>query len=199
MNKFFTKLSKIRTSFVLILFALWSVNATAQVNVTATAGTGAATYATVNAAFTAINAGTHQGSINIAISANTTEPAAPTVLAASGVGTASYSAIAIYPTAASVTVSGTSNASTGVLVFNGADNITINGNINNGSGATRNLTIQNNTANTNAHTVIWFQGTTTAASLGSTNIVVKNTVLFGNANVSASRTSTTPYQPLMVF
>jgi hypothetical protein len=198
MNKFFTKFSKIRTSFVLILFALWSVNATAQVNVTATAGTGAGSYATVNAAFTAINAGTHQGSIEIAISSNTTEPAAPTVLAASGVGTASYSAIAVYPTAASVTVAGASNASTGILVFNGADNITINGNINNGTGTTRNLTIQNNTVNTNGHTMVWFQGSTSSPQLGATNITIKNCNIKGNGNQAATL-STSPYSTGIAF
>ncbi|MFN5441522.1 MAG: hypothetical protein ACK5AR_06690, partial [Flavobacteriia bacterium] len=61
---------------VLAVLTLMVSNLQAQVAVTATAGTATGTYTTVSAAFAAINAGTHQGVINITISANTTEPAA---------------------------------------------------------------------------------------------------------------------------
>jgi len=53
----------------------------AQVTVTATAGTvGPTSYTTVNSAFTAINAGTHQGNITVTITGNTTEPATCSVI-----------------------------------------------------------------------------------------------------------------------
>jgi hypothetical protein len=180
---------------LVILFLVNVMFAHAQVTV----NPGSGSYATVNAAFTAINAGTHTGAITVEIASNTTEPAAPVVLAASGVGAANYSSIEIYPTAANVIVAGTSSASRGVLEFNGADNITINGNINNGSGTSRNLTIQNNTANTNVHAVLWFQSSATSPQLGCTNIVVKNTKIIGNANVSLTRTTSTPFQPAVAF
>lgn len=193
------------STFTALKGLFWAVNfgwillchhtAYAQVTVTP----GGISYATVNAAFAAINAGTHTGTISIAISANTNEPAAATPLAASGVGLANYSSVTIFPTVSGVTVSGTSSAVRAVLEFNGADNITINGNLNNGSGTSRDLTIQNKTANTNIHAVVWFQGSATTPQLGCTNINIRNTVLFGNADVSALRTSTTTYQPVLVF
>ncbi len=170
----------------LILFIATQANAQVTVN------PGGNTYATVNAAFAAINAGTHTGAVTIAIGSNTTEPAAPTVLAASGVGAASYSSVTIYPTAAGVIVSGPTNVSRAVLEFNGADNVTINGNLNNGTGTSRDLTIRNTTgAVTNAHSVLWFQGTTTSPALGCTNIVIKNTTLQGNGNLGGTSGTTT--------
>src|SRR4051812_22172767 len=67
----------------LFAFGLAGTPALAQVDVTATGGTANASYATVGAAFTAINAGTHTGTITIGISANTNE-AASAALNASG-------------------------------------------------------------------------------------------------------------------
>lgn len=191
---------KIIIASTVIILSFLSFNSHAQVSVTATAGTSNGAYSSVNAAFTAINAGTHQGAINIEISANTTEPAAPTVLAASGVGTSNYSSIGIYPTASNVVISGSSNTSTGILVFNGADNITINGNLNNGSGTTRNLEIQNNQggAAPGSHAVLWFQGSTTAPQLGSTNIVIKNALIRANGNPNAT-SATSPYVVGLAF
>ena len=49
--------------------------AQAQVDVTASAGTPAASYTTLKGAFDAINAGTHQGVIAIGLSGDTTETA----------------------------------------------------------------------------------------------------------------------------
>ncbi|MBK9477537.1 MAG: T9SS type A sorting domain-containing protein [Bacteroidetes bacterium] len=201
MSKNFTTIQRIKQlknvlAVLFLILILWAGKLQAQVTVSPGVG---GPYATVNAAFAAINAGTHTGAVTIAISANTTEPAAPTVLAANGVGAANYSSITIYPTSASVVVAGASTATNGVLVFNGADNITINGNLNNGSGTTRNLTIQNTPAAvTTAHSVLWFQGTATAPALGCTNIVVKNTNIQGNGNL-AGTTGTTTYSTGIVF
>ena len=81
----------------LLVLALVGVSsASAQVNVTATGGTLAASYTTVKGAFDAINAGTHLGTIGIALVGDTTETA-PAVLNASGAGAASYTTIGISP------------------------------------------------------------------------------------------------------
>ena len=52
---------------------LLNVSAFAQVDVTASGGTPAASYSTLGLAFDAINIGTHTGTITIGISANTSE------------------------------------------------------------------------------------------------------------------------------
>ncbi len=108
-----------------------------NIDVESSGGTAQAGYATLGAAFTAINAGTHTGVINIEVCADTTESVSA-VLNASGSGSASYSSIAINPVGgAARTISGTV---TGHLVdLNGADNVTIDG-LNTGSNA---LTISN--------------------------------------------------------
>src|SRR3954447_8014404 len=81
------------------MLLIGSVVTRAQVSVTATTGTtGPTTYTTLKAAFDAINAGTHTGSITVSITGNTTEAAAAQ-LNGSGTGTASYTAIVIKPAA----------------------------------------------------------------------------------------------------
>ena len=66
------------------------------VRVTATAGnTGPVDYPSVKAAFDAINAGTHQGAIDVAILSDTTE-VAPAVLNASG-APSSYTSVLVHP------------------------------------------------------------------------------------------------------
>src|SRR5262245_24929053 len=81
----------------LALSLLAPSRASAQVDVAATAGTLNASYTTLKGAFDAINLGTHQGTITIGLSGNTTETA-PAVINASGAGGASYGSIAISPT-----------------------------------------------------------------------------------------------------
>lgn len=86
---------------------------------------GATNYTTLKAAFDDINAGTHTGSISIAISGNTTETAS-SVLNASGMGSASYSDIVISPTGGAARV--ISGAITGYLIdLSGATNVTFDG------------------------------------------------------------------------
>ncbi len=64
----------------LVVFSLFgAASASAQVDVTASAGTLNASYTTLKGAFDAINAGTHQGTITIGLSGDTTETA-PAVL-----------------------------------------------------------------------------------------------------------------------
>jgi hypothetical protein len=110
--------------------------------VTATNGNvGPTVYATLGAAFTAINAGTHTGTINVRITGNTTETATCT-LNASGSGSASYTAISIQPAGGGArTVSGAIAAGSPLIDLNGADNVTIDG-LNTGGNS---LTISNST------------------------------------------------------
>ncbi len=155
-------------SMLLILVAF--LNSYGQVDVTATAGTAAASYPTLKGAFDAINAGTHQGVIGIGISANTTETASA-VLNASG-GSSSYTSISIQPTGgAARSISG---AITGNLIdLNGADNVTIDG-LNTGGNS---LTILNPTPG--ASGAIRFIG-------DATNNIIQNCTLQGAASTTSS-------------
>jgi len=91
-----------------------------------------AAYATLQDAFAAVNAGTHQGVITITITGNTAETASA-VLNASGTGSASYTSVSIQPSGGSTrTVSG--NIAGPLVDFNGADNVSING-LNSGGNA----------------------------------------------------------------
>ncbi len=151
---------------------------TAQITLTATGGTPTGNFTTISAAFSAINAGTHTGVIDISINANTTEPLAPVALFASGLGVASYSSILIRPTAV-VTVSGATNAGFGVINFDGSDNVTINGSIIPG-GTTRDLSIRNTSVSSQANVaVIRLIGRTTLG-LGTDKIAIKNCKIVGN-------------------
>ena len=177
-------------AFILSAFA---VGAMAQVSVTATAGTtGPTAYTTVGAAFTAINAGTHQGAITIDISANTTETAAA-VLNSTGAGSASYTSVLIRPSIDGVTVAGPTVTGRGLIELNGADNVTIDGDNPNSAGINRNLTIQNTAVNTITYTSVIRIAVVATAQTSADNVTVRNTVLLGNAtgrNISTA-TSTT--------
>src|ERR1044072_2169833 len=88
------------------VLSLAAVHVKAQVTVVATAATmGPTIYPTVDAAFQAINAGTHQGVIGIAITANTTETG-PCVLNSSGAGSAVYTSVTLAPSVDGVSISG---------------------------------------------------------------------------------------------
>ena len=83
MRKFYSRF------LVALTLLLCSFLGYSQVSVTATTGTtGPTAYTTVKAAFDAINAGTHTGSITVSITANTAETASA-VLNGSGTGSAS--------------------------------------------------------------------------------------------------------------
>jgi|GEM_PF-3217782 len=109
------------------------------VTVNATNAVNDASYNTLQAAFAAINAGTHTGAINIWISGNTNEGALSAVLNASG-APSSYTSVIVRPSGLSRTVSG--NPAAPLIDLNGADNVTIDG-LNDGSNS---LTISNSNA-----------------------------------------------------
>ena len=179
-----------------VLFVSSMSHLHAQVSLTATAGTATGNYTTVSDAFTAINLGTHQGDIVISINGNTAEPNAPVYLGASGVSTALFTSVVIKPTV-TATISGTPNAGSAVINFNGSDNITIDGSIAVG-GTTRDLTIQNNNLGTILNTAaLRVIGQTVAGTgLGSSNLTIKNNIIIGSTsgnNGYSGNTNTTSF------
>jgi hypothetical protein len=174
MKKFFSLL------IISALFFLSIKNSFSQVTVTATAGNvGPVVYTTLGAAFTAINAGTHQGAITISITANTNEGSTPVTLNSSGAGSASYTSVLIQPTVDGVTVSGNPASGYGVIQLNGADNVIINGDNPNTGGINRNLTISN-TAAANVIACSVVRIATSTAVLSADNNTIKNCNLIGN-------------------
>ena len=163
------------------LILIGSVHAQ-NVNVTATAGTPAATYATLNAAFGAINAGTHQGAITCTVVANTTEPAVSIPLLPSG-GSSSYSGILIN-CVGNVTVNSAAapTASRGVIEIQG-DNVTIDGD-DPGTSGTRNLTFAAAPVATVGVATIRFASP--SAADGATLNTIKNCIVIGSRNLITS-------------
>ncbi|HLB37790.1 MAG TPA: DUF11 domain-containing protein [Gemmatimonadales bacterium] len=152
-------------------------SAFAQVDVTASAGTPSASYTTLKGAFDAINAGTHQGVIGIALSGDTDEGTATAALNASGSGSASYTSVTISPTGgAPRTVSGATTAGNPLIDLNGADNVVIDG-LNAGGNS---LTVSNTTVSaTSGTSTIRFQGDATAN-------VITNTSILGSSTMSTT-------------
>ncbi len=126
----------------------WIEYSLLPVEVNATGGTAVNFYSTVKGAFDAINAGTHTGTLTVKLSGNTTETASA-VLNASGTGSANYSSLVMYPTQSGLTVSGAISGN--LIQLNGADNVTIDGRVNQSGAA--NLTITNTSTTTNARTI----------------------------------------------
>lgn len=172
----------------------WTINAAASnVTVTATAGTpGPTNYATLKDAIDAINGGTHQGDITVAINTNTTETA-PSVLNSSGAGSALYTSVLIRPSADGVTVAGPTATGRGLIELNGADNVTIDGDNPGSAGTNRNLTIQNTAANTVTFTSVIRVALNTTTVASADNNTFRNLNILGSAtgrNISTA-TSTT--------
>ena len=162
--------------------------------VTATAGTtGPTPYATLGAAFTAINAGTHQGDITVSIAASTAEGATPATLNGSGAGSAVYTSVLIRPTSDGVSVVGNPASGFGVIQLNGASNVTIDGDNPNSGGTNRDLTVQNNATSTTTFGQCVRIALAASGNNHADNDVIKNLNIVGNAtgrNIS-SATSTT--------
>ena len=144
--------------------------------VTATGGTtGPTSYLTLQAAFAAINAGVHQGVINVAIVGDTTETAS--ALNGSG-GTANYTSISVQPSGGVArTVSGAIVAGSPLIDFNGATNVTIDG-LGTGGNA---LTFSNTTASSTAST-----STIRFINGAQNNIVTRCTVLGSSTSAIAT-------------
>ncbi len=122
-----------------------------QVDLVASGGTTMMSYTTVKAAFDAINAGTHTGTITLNISGNTSEPVGGAILNASGSGSSSYTSILIKPTGgAARTITGAATAGLPLIELNGADNVTVDG-LNTGGNS---LTIDNTTISSTSGTCV---------------------------------------------
>ncbi|MCW3103352.1 MAG: hypothetical protein JWO09_1792 [Bacteroidetes bacterium] len=154
--------------------------ASAQVDVVATVGLPVASYTTLDAAFQAINAGTHQGAIGIGISANTTETG-PCVLLGSGAGAANYTSILLSPTADGVSISGPTATGRGLIELKGVDNITIDGDNPNTAGINKNLSIVNTAANTVTYTSCVRIANAATFAVNSDNVLIQNCILMGSA------------------
>jgi subtilisin-like proprotein convertase family protein len=138
---------------------------------------GAGSYATLKAAFDAINAGTHTGAVTVDVVGNTTETVTA-VLNASGSGSASYTSILISPAGgAARTISGAIAAGSPLINLNGADNVTING-LNTGGNS---LTISNTTIGTTLGS-----GTIRFIADASNNTVTNCTILGSSASTLAT-------------
>jgi dockerin type I repeat protein len=138
-------------------------------------------YLTLGAAFAAINAGTHTGTIAVSVVGNTIETVTAS-LNASGTGSASYTSVTITPSGAGRTVTGSIVGA--IIKLNGADNVTIDGRFN---GTGRNLTVSNSNASTPT-AAIWVSSN--GAGAGATNNVIRNLELACGADQQASANST---------
>ena len=163
------------------------------VEVEATAGTlGPTAYPNLAAAIAAINAGTHQGVINVEICASTTETGAM-FLNSNAAAPASYTSVTIRPLADGLTISGPTVTGRGLIELNGADNVTIDGDNPNSVGTNRNLTIQNTAANTVTFTSVIRIALNTTDVTSADNVTIKNLNLLGSAtgrNISTATSST---------
>ena len=96
------------------------------VTVTATAGNlGPTDYTTVQSAFAAVNAGTHQGDVNVWVMADTIETTSA-ILKESGTGGANYSSLLLLPSG-NRNVSGAIAPGSPLIDLNGARNVRIDG------------------------------------------------------------------------
>jgi hypothetical protein len=167
---------RILSSVLLTLMLISGKAAFSQISLTATGGTTSATYSTLGATFSAINSGTHTGTIAIVFTGNTTETSSA-VLNASGTGSASYTTITISPGGGGArTITG---SIAGPLIdLNGADSVVINGY--NTGGAS--LSIDNSSSSTAA-------GTSTIRFINdATRNRIENVTLMGGAAVTTSGT-----------
>ncbi len=121
------------------------------VNVVVSASSGSTTgyYKTLKNAFDKINDGTHKGNISITIYGDLTE-SSTALLNASGTGSASYNNVNIYPVVSGVTISGSIDGP--LIKLDGADNVTIDGRVNN-TGSTADLVIENTNTGSGAVTI----------------------------------------------
>ncbi len=162
---------------LLAALALTVASASAQ-NVTVAGSTGAdGSYATLGAAFTAINANTNQtgNAISVSLVGDTSEGTATATLNQPSGG--SWTTMTISPSGgAARTISGATTAGSPMIDFSGADNVTVNG-LNTGGNS---LTIANTTVSATTGTAtIRFIG-------GATNNTITNCNLQGSVSSSVA-------------
>jgi hypothetical protein len=91
--------------------------------------------------------------------------------------------VTIKPSGAARIISGTAPANTGLIILNGADNVTIDGSLS--GGTDRSLTITNN--QTGLSTVIWIRSA--GAANGANNNTIKNCIINGATGANATTTA----------
>ena len=161
-----------------------------------TVNPGAGSYATLKAAFDAINAGTHTGAITIDIEGDTDEGTSTAALNASGAGSASYTSITISPSGAR-TILGNTTAGNPLIDLNGADYVTIDG-LNTGGNS---LTIVNTTVGGSGTATIRFingainntiTNCTVLGAFNATNITTNGgTIFFSTTNTTHGNSNNT--------
>lgn len=185
MNQFYTqffrnhlKLKKLAMIALLLAFSAIGVQAQ-NVVVTATAGVlGPTNYTNLKGAFDAINAGTHQGVIQVNIAGNTTETA--TAVLNGSAAPSNYSAVNIKPTGGVARVI-QGNIAGALVKLDGADNVTIDGSL--GGGGTRDLTFRNTNTSPSLSVVLW------VASASASNGASQNSILNSTFEGSGPTTS----------
>ncbi|UQB68408.1 T9SS type A sorting domain-containing protein [Epilithonimonas zeae] len=163
---------------ILFLSSFIGTVAMAQVDVVASSGTETATYTTVKGAFDAINAGTHQGAINITLTANTSETATAVLNRSTGT-TSNFTSVSLKP-ATGTTATITNSTTAGPVLRILGSNVTIDGS-NNGSNS-RDLSIINGFA---TGSVVIGMGSSDAANPLS-NVTIKNTTIINGAKNTGS-------------
>ncbi len=156
------------------------IDVATAITVTASAGAPYNTYNTLKAAFDNINAGFHQGNIDMRINSSLTETVSSRLDSSGAASGASYTSILIRP-ADTVTVLKTITCATGaiaVIELNGADNVTIDGRAG-GAGSTSLLQIVS--TSTTAGTV----------NLRLTNGAQNNTVTYLSSQCAMNATTNT--------
>lgn len=173
-----SKLQKLFLCFGIMTVLASSANA--QISLSSTTGTTSGSYTTLNAAFTAINAGTHTGVITINITGNTNEPDTPVPLLKSGTGSSSYTRILIRPSGGNRIInSGTAPITNRSFIeLTGADNVTIDGD-DPATAGVRNLTIQAAQVSTVGVGCISLCSNSTSGADGADNDTVMNCIIIG--------------------
>jgi len=174
---------------------LGTCDTTGPVEVEATVGAlGPTAYPNLGSAIAAINAGTHQGIINVEICGSTTETGS-IFLNSNGAAPASYISVTIRPLADGLTIAGPTLAGRGLIELNGADNVLIDGDNPNTIGTNRNLTIQNAAANTINYTSVVRIALNTSTVTTADNVTIRNLNLLGSAigrNISTATSIIAP-------
>ena len=160
---------------------------TGALTVTASVGPTTAGYSTLKAAFDAIDAGTHQGDISIAINSSITETASAVLHQSGYNGTSSYSTIHIYPTVTGLIING--NLAAPLIDLNGADAVNIDGRVG-GTGSIKDLTISN-TATASASTIRFLADATSntvqyCTIQGSNTTTTSGTLFFSTGTTSGN-------------
>lgn len=142
---------------------------------------GNGSYATLGAAFTAINGGAQTGAtISITIDNSTTEATVATL------NSGAWTSLTITPNGGAKTITG---SDTVTIKLAGADNVTIDGRI---GGSGRNLTVLNTKTAVTSATAIWIAhgGFAASDSAGAQNIIIRNLEVACGVNQNTATTAT---------